>query len=133
MKQKLSWFLLGSLAIWMLAAVPAWLWQGESALLETAVALALCFLPMTGSMIWLALAHGGSPDKQLVAAMGGSGLRLVFVLVAGVLLHRNVALLSEDRFLLWVVFFYLTTLALEIVIVVRSANGELKDNLPVQS
>jgi hypothetical protein len=54
-----------------------------------------------------------SPSQQLVLVLGGTGVRLAFVLLAGVALYAAVPALQHDGFWLWLVIFYLLTLAME--------------------
>jgi hypothetical protein len=118
-KHKLPWFLAGSLGLWLMVSLPAWFWLGEQGLLETSLALLLCLVPMTATLLWCTWALASSPDNQLVAVMGGSGLRLLVVGAVGVLLHQRMPALQQDSFLLWVVFFYLATLTLEVIVMVK--------------
>jgi hypothetical protein len=124
--------LLGSLAIWLLLAIPAWLVIGEIALLETAVACGLCLLPMTATLLWCHWSLGGAPEQQLLAVLGGTSVRLVVVIAVGIGLNRTVEALHRPAFLIWVVVFYLATLTLEIVLVVRRQNAEAKQLAPGQ-
>lgn len=113
----------GTLGLWLLAAAPAWLLGGEQALLETAAAALLCLLPMVATMVWAHHSFGGSPEQLLAAGLGGSGARMLVVLGGGIALSRSVEALSRPAFLLWVVVFYLATLTLEIVLIVRRQNA----------
>jgi hypothetical protein len=124
--------LLGSLAIWLLLAIPAWLLIGEIALLDTAVACGLCLLPMTATLLWCHWTVDGAPEQQLMAVLGGTSVRLVIVIAGGIALNRTVEALHRPAFLIWVVVFYLATLTLEIVLVVRRQNGEAKQVAPGQ-
>jgi hypothetical protein len=118
--------LVGSLAIWLLLAIPAWLLIGEVALLDTALACGLCFVPMTLTMLWCHWSFGGAPEQQLMAVLGGTSVRLVVVIAGGIALNRTVEALNRPAFLLWVVVFYLATLTLEIVLVVRRQTNVAK-------
>ncbi len=111
--------LLGSLGIWLLLAFPAWLLIGDVALLDTVVACGLCLAPMMATMLWCHWSLGGAPEQQLLAVLGGTSVRLVIVIAGGIGLNRSVEALHRPAFLLWVVVFYLATLTLEIVLVVR--------------
>jgi hypothetical protein len=54
-----------------------------------------------------------------MAVLGGTSVRLVVVVAGGIGLNRAVEALNRPAFLIWVVIFYLATLTLEIVLVVR--------------
>jgi hypothetical protein len=111
--------LVGSAAIWVVLAVPAWLLAGEVALLDSALAYGLCLVPMAATMLWCHWSFGGSPEQQLLAVLGATSVRLVVVVAVGVGLHQAFDALNRPAFLIWVVVFYLATLTLEIVLVAR--------------
>lgn len=119
MTRQLALLVGGTLGLWLLAAAPAWLLGGERALLETVAAALLCLLPMIATMVWAYASFGGSPEQLLAAGLGGSGVRLIVVIGGGIALSRAIEALSRPAFLLWVVAFYLATLTLEIVLIVR--------------
>jgi hypothetical protein len=123
MIRQLAQLWLGSLLLWIALATPAYFVAGDVALFDTAVACGLCLLPMTATMLWCQWAFGGSSEQQLAAVLGGSSVRLLVAVAGGIALHHNVEALERPAFLLWVVVFYLTTLTLEIVLVVRRQNA----------
>jgi hypothetical protein len=105
-----------TVAFWLVLVYPAVGLWGESALSFSAVAGLICFFPAAVTMIWSEKALQGRPEHQLLAVMGGMGVRMAFVVSAGMalfLLHPD---FHYQRFLIWVVVFYLVTLALEITI-----------------
>ena len=118
MTRKLLLFFGGSLALWLLTGLPAWYFWGETALVDSLVALGLCVVPMAATLVLAQLAAGSKPEDQLAAAFGGTGIRMVVVILAGVALFSTVAELHHDGFLFAVVGYYLATLALEMLIVV---------------
>jgi hypothetical protein len=122
--------LVGSLAIWLLLAIPAWLLAGDTGLLDTAIASGLCLVPMTATMLWCQWAFSNAPEQQLLAVLGGTSVRLVVVIAGGIALNRTVEALHRPAFLLWVVVFYLATLTLEIVLVVRRQTVDAKQLAP---
>jgi hypothetical protein len=77
---------------------------------------------MVATMVWCHFAFGGTSEQQLAAVLGGTGLRLLVAIGGGVGLSRSVPALDHPAFLIWVVVFYLITLALEITLVVRRQN-----------
>jgi hypothetical protein len=113
----------GSGAVWLVLAVPAWLLTGPQALLDTAAACGLCLVPMSLTMAWAHWAFGTSPEQQLAAVMGGTGVRLLVTVAGSIGLYFAVEALQRPAFLIWVVVFYLATLALEVVLVVRRQNA----------
>jgi hypothetical protein len=103
----------GTAGLWVVAAYPAYLLGGEEALVYSGVAAALCLLPMTATLVWAGRALGSKPEQALLAVMGGTGLRLVFVIGVAVALYVAAPYFHGRGFLIWVVGFYLVTLALE--------------------
>jgi hypothetical protein len=87
--------------------------------LHGGVATLLCALPSAVTLLWCDLVLGGSPEQQLAAVFGGTGLRMAFVVAVGMVLYLNVDSFHDNGFWLWVIVFYLTTLTLEMVLVVR--------------
>ncbi len=112
----------GTLLLWLVVALPAAALLGTTALIDTSVACGLCLLPMTATMLWCHWAFGGSPEQQLAAVMGGTSVRMLVVAGGSIGLFFAVAALHRPAFLIWVVVFYLATLALEVILVVRRQN-----------
>ena len=113
----------GSLLFWLVVALPAAALLGATALLDTSVACGLCLVPMTLTMLWCHWAFGSSPEQQLAAVMGGTSVRMLVVAGGGIGLYFATDALARPAFLVWVVVFYLVTLALEVVLVVRRQNA----------
>jgi hypothetical protein len=59
----------------------------------------------------------------MMAVLGSSSVRLVVVLAGSIGLFFAVEGLHRPAFLIWVVVFYLVTLALEVVLIVRWQNA----------
>jgi len=83
-----------------------------------AVAGALCLIPSVLTLLWVAWSTAQTPERQLTAALGGTGVRMFVVLAAGLLLTQEVPYFTEHRqsFWLWVLVFYLFDLGLEMAI-----------------
>jgi hypothetical protein len=103
----------GTVAFWLVTAYPTYLLGGEEALAYSATAAALCLLPMAGTLLWANWALRGTPEQALAAVMGGTGLRMVFVIGVAIALHQAAPYFHSRGFLLWVIVFYLMTLTLE--------------------
>jgi hypothetical protein len=104
----------GSLAFWVVVAVPARHWWGEAEAVYAGVAILLCLVPTVVTLLWNGWTADASPEKQLVAVLGGTGLRLVVVLLGAWILHARVAYFQEHAgFWVWVLVAYLFTLLLE--------------------
>jgi hypothetical protein len=113
----------GTIMLWLLAAFPAWLISPETGLLDITVACGVCLVPMTATLLWCHYAFHGRADQQLLAVLGGTGVRLLIVVAASIGLFLAVEVLGRPAFLVWVVVFYLLTLTMEVVVVVRQQNA----------
>jgi len=121
--RKLGLLVGGTLALWALVFVPARMVWGDRAVLESAVAAGLCLIPMVLTLAWCLRVQGGSAEAQLAAVMGSTAIRLFLVIIVAVSLFLFVEELNQPSFMLWVVFFYLATLTLEIVLVLRQTSA----------
>ena len=113
----------GTIVLWLLSALPAWLISPETGLLDITVACGLCLAPMTATLLWCHQAFRGAPEQLLLAVLGGTTVRLFVVLGGSIGLFFAVEALARPGFLVWVVLFYLLTLTLEVVVVVRRQNA----------
>jgi hypothetical protein len=124
-KGRLGIFLAGALVIWGVvvgAACLFWSDQAEAILLCSIMALSLCLVPTVATLIWSFWGMGQNPDQQLLAALGGTGVRMFFVLGVGLLLSVSVHFLEQHKGLFWlfVGVFYLSTLTLEMGLLLRA-------------
>lgn len=97
----------GSLAGW-----------GDLAVLHSGTAALLCLVPGVIALLLVGLFHN-QPDQQLTVALASTSLRMFFVLGAAFLLERTVPLYHGSlAFWIWVLVFYLLTLAVETLLLV---------------
>ena len=119
MTRKLLLFLGGTIAIWLVSGPAAWWLWGEVGLVDSLVALATCAVPMAATLVIAHLATlSARPQDQVAAAFGGTGIRMMVALLAGIGLYLSVPALNHAGFLLAVVGYYLATLVLEVAILV---------------
>jgi hypothetical protein len=111
----------GTFVAWALVAYPARVWWGESALLFSGTAALLCLLPSAVTLAWAHASFKGQPHQQVAAVLGGAGLRMLFVVVGGLVLYHSIPEFFYVRFWIWVIAFYLLTLALEMFLLTRRA------------
>lgn len=119
MKRRLLLLAGGIAILWLLLSYPAHLLDSETGLLYSAVAAVLCVVPTLATLVWCDLVMGGAPEQQLMAVFGGTSIRIVFVIGIGMVLYQGVREFHAGRFWLWIIGFYLATLALEMVLIVR--------------
>jgi hypothetical protein len=109
----------GSLTLWLLAAAAAD-WLGEDkAFVHSGAAFLLCLVPTSLTLVWSRTALASSPEQQLLAVVGGTGIRMIFVIGAAAVLFQTTVLFHDRAFWLWVIGAYLVTLGLEVLLVVR--------------
>jgi hypothetical protein len=118
-KKRLLTLITSSLGVWLLTAYPAHALWGETAVIYGVVAVLLCLAPTTATLLWAGQALDGSAEQQLGLVLGGTGVRMVFVLGGGLLLYYSLPYFQQQSFWLWILAFYLFTLALEMVLIVR--------------
>jgi hypothetical protein len=125
LKGRLLLLVVGSAAVWVLLGYPlCCLWDnnllgGHDGLMLSIVAAVLCLIPTAGTLVWCDLVLGGSPEQQLMAVFGGTAIRIIFVIGVGMVLYQALEEFHSSKFWLWIIIFYLTTLTLEMVLVVR--------------
>jgi hypothetical protein len=85
----------------------------------SAIAALLCLVPTALTLAWTRRAYAAQPEQQLLAVMGGTAVRMAFVIAAGLVLFLGVPEFEYQRFWVFVVVYYLFTLALEMVLIVR--------------
>jgi hypothetical protein len=112
----------GVAALWLLVAIPArYLGGGDEAVAQSGLAALLCLAPAAAVMAWSQWAFRKGGDQQLYAVLGGGGVRMFFVLGAGFLVSEVLGWYrGQIGFWIWLGIFYLFTLALEIVILLKA-------------
>jgi len=128
--KRLGLLITGSLVLWAVLLCPAWLLWQERALLHSAVALGLCLIPALGTMAWVVAAKQRSAEAQLLAVLGGTGVRLALVAGVGVSLYKLQGEYFTEVFLAWLLIFYLAILALEVILVVKDSASKERDWAP---
>ncbi len=98
---RLALFLGICLAFWVLAALPARSYLGEDAPYASGIALLICLVPAALTLAWTQWAQNRPPEQQLIAVMGGTGLRLVTVGLVGMIVFKSVPFLQPDEAHFW--------------------------------
>src|SRR5437868_5807907 len=100
---------------WALTALPVRYWTGgDLVLVYSGTAMLLCLVPGALTLVWAAFASRLHHDQLLVMVLGATGVRMFGVLLIALLLYLYVPLYrTEGGFLVWLMVFYLFTLALE--------------------
>src|SRR5205823_1166464 len=108
-----------TLIFWLLVVFPArWLGGGELAVIHSGTAGLLCLIPGVIALL-LAGLFIHQPDQQLTVVLASTSLRMFVVLGATFLLERLAPLYYGSlAFWIWVLVFYLFTLAVETILLV---------------
>lgn len=121
--RSLGLLIFGTLAVWAAAVYPARLLWGDSAVVFSATAGLLCLVPTAATLVWSQRAFQKAPQWQLVATLGGTLVRMLFVVGAGLVLFLTVQEFQQKRFWLWLIAFYLVTLTLEMMLLAQGASA----------
>jgi hypothetical protein len=132
-KRRVGILIAGALLLWAAAAYPGRLLGGDAALVYSGVAVGLCLLPTVFTLFWADWASRQTPEQQLTMILGGTGVRMVIVLGVGLLLYILVPYFQQQSFWLWLLIFYLFTLGLEMVLIVRSRTIAGRQQEPVSA
>jgi hypothetical protein len=112
-------FTVGGLALGGIAlGIGYWAW-GEDALTQGGTAFGLAFVPATLTLAWVLYSYRSTPEMQLLASLGSSGMRMAIALGGGFLLTNAQPETFSTPFWFWLVLFYLALLAFEITLVIR--------------
>jgi hypothetical protein len=112
----------GSLFLAVAVLVPAARLGEPEYLTEGAAALALCLVPAVATLILAHWAGRKRPAEATLWHLAGTAIRMFVVLFGGLLLANVVpAFVGRMSFWMWIAFFYLTTLALEVTLIVTQA------------
>src|SRR5207248_583354 len=91
------------------------------------IALLLCLIPSAVTLAWSQRGIQGSSWHQLRAMLTGSAVRMFTVLTAVLVLSLTVRFFQQAGFFVWVIVFYLATLALEIPIMLALVKPGVAD------
>jgi hypothetical protein len=109
-----------TLAGWLAAVSVAPLLGWQTPYLVSVSAMVLCLVPAIVTLVLAERARRWPQHVQVAVLLGGTGIRMLVVAVAAIVLSRAVAALAlETGFIGWVIGFYLVTLAVEAYIVAR--------------
>lgn len=122
-------FWVGCAALFLLSVMPFRILLEDEARANAmtayaATAMLLCLIPTTITLAWSAHALKQDPNQQMALVLGGTGIRMFFVLLGALGLHDGVAYYQKySGFWMWVLVFYLLTLALEMGIMLAGRSS----------
>jgi hypothetical protein len=118
---RLLVLIVGSAALWLLLGLPArHLGGGDDALTYAGVAALLCTLPMAVSLFVTTRIAARNPQMLAIAVLGATGARMFLVLVGGLIAAAANPFYGQPAFWLWLVVFYMATLALDVGLLLAS-------------
>src|SRR5262245_52160545 len=103
MAQQLGLLSGGTLALWALLVYPASRLLGPEALIQSLAAMLLCLVPAVATMAFALRAFQRSAEEQLLAVLGGTGVRMAVVLGLGWLGFSFLPELHDVAFWIWLV------------------------------
>jgi hypothetical protein len=119
LRQRLGTLIAATLALWALLFFPARYLGGQEAVFHSLVAAAVCLVPSSLTLAWASRNPARSADQQMLLLLGGTGVRMTFVLGVGLALYLAVSYFQQSSFWVWLLVFYLFTLGLEMVLLRR--------------
>lgn len=124
MRHRLAVMILVTLLIWTVGAWIAHQAWGQESFVQSAVAMLLCLVPAVGTLTLALALRSRSQGEQMLAMLGGVGIRMFVVLGTGLGLYFLVPALRSDAYWIWLLIFYLITLALEVGLTVLPSPSE---------
>ncbi len=112
--------MVGMTLCWAALTYAAWLHWGPSAVTESSLAVVLCLAPAAITLAMGQFVLRQTPQLTLVFVVGSMALRMLAVLAGGLAILALVPTLAASRFWVWVVVFYLLTIAVETTLLVRT-------------
>ena len=106
-----------TVAVWAAAFLPARMLGGERTLIYSLVALVICLIPSVVTLIWACKTLKYRPSQAFTVIASSMGVRMTFVLGAGLILNQAVPYFEPMSFWFWILGFYMVTLALETLLV----------------
>jgi hypothetical protein len=113
---RCGWLFLAAVGLCLVLAVPAWFMSGREGLIGLSAAAILCVVP--GLIVfWIAASFGAAGTEVPLVILGGTFLRMVFVLLGMVIVQTLDPHLGFREFIVWLLVFYLFLLAVETCLV----------------
>jgi hypothetical protein len=113
---RCGWLSAAALVIWLALVGPAWLVAGREGLIGLSAAACLCLVP-GWAVFWIAAGFGTAGTEVPLVILGGTALRMIFVLFGMVIAQTLNPHLGFREFIVWLLAFYLCLLAVETCLV----------------
>jgi hypothetical protein len=112
-----------TVAVWAAAFLPARMLGGERAVVYSLVALIICLIPSVVTLIWACRTIKYRPSQAFAVIASSMGVRMTFVLGAGLILNQAVPYFEPMSFWVWILGFYMLSLCLETLLVRNLKNA----------
>jgi hypothetical protein len=117
---RCGWLCLTALGLCVVLVLPAWFIAGREGVIGLSAAAVLCVIP--GLVVfWIAASFGAAGTEVPLVILGGTALRMVFVLLGMVIVQSLDPRLGFREFIVWLLVFYLVLLAVETCLVLLSS------------
>lgn len=118
----------GAAAVWAPAVLAARILMGERAAVYCTAAMLICLAPALVTLGWAFQTMKYRPAQSFAVIASGTGVRMTFVLGAGLILNQTVPYFEHISFWCWLAGFYLLMLSLETLLVRRlTPSGSVQD------
>ena len=118
-------FFSGALIFGVVTLALGYILGDSEILLQGLVAFALAFVPSATTLAWVLRSFRTTPDMQLIASLGGSGIRMAIALGGGWLLTWTQPHTFDMTLWCWLLLYYLGLLGFEIALLIRQQPAEL--------
>ena len=113
-----GWLTAWTLGLWALLIVPAQLLAGPTGIAGLTYAALLCLVP--GWLVFcIGSLYGVSSTQAAIVAIGGSVLRLLSVLFGALVVRSVRSDLGLREFFVWLLVFYMATLLIETLLLLK--------------
>ena len=113
---RCGWLSAAAVLLWLALLGPAWFVSGREGLIGLSTAAVLCLVP-GWTVFWIAAKYGTAGSDVPLVIVGGTALRMVFVLLGLVIVQTIDPRLGFREFVVWLLVFYLCLLAVETCLV----------------
>lgn len=120
---RCGWLVAATVVLWLALAGPAWYVAGRDGIIGLSTAALLCLVPGC-TVFGLAASYGPSGSQVPLVILGGTVLRMVFVLLGLVIVQTLNPHLGFREFIVWLLVFYLCLLAVETCLVLLTSTSQ---------
>jgi hypothetical protein len=120
----LALFVAGAIFFSAAALGAGYLFWGIESVVQGSASLALTFPPALATLGWLLYSFRAAPEMQMLASLGGSGLRMAIALGGGLFVTSVWPQYFALLFWCWLSFFYLGFLGFEMFLLLRQPDDK---------